>query len=145
MSFTDNQCKKKKSCWFISVFTCIVCKKNVQMDYIDYLEIYSICLGPRSKLHIHSAPILHPFCMAIIVGLAMRTVVEWANYSPNKRRIVNPAEALIIHSDAGQAHSQMSASLMKSWLPHAGTVLQYKDNYQLVKRRMAWEWCLCWR
>ena len=37
--------------------------------------------------------ILHPFCIAIIVGLAMRTVVEWANYSPNKRRIVNPAEA----------------------------------------------------
>ena len=37
--------------------------------------------------------ILHPFCTAIIVGLAMRTVVEWANYSPNKRRIVNPAEA----------------------------------------------------
>ena len=28
----------------------------------------------------------------------------------------------------------MSASLMKSWLPHAGTVLQYKDNFQLVKR-----------
>ena len=23
---------------------------------------------------------------------------------------------------------------MKSWLPHAGTVLQYKDNFQLVKR-----------
>ena len=26
---------------------------------------------------------------------------------------------------------------MKSWLPHAGTVLQYKDNFQLVKRG----WC----
>ena len=61
--------------------------------FFCFLYVNGFSLGPSSKLHIHSAPILHPFCIAIIVGLAMRTVVEWANYSPNKRRIVNPAEA----------------------------------------------------
>ena len=51
------------------------CKVQAEWPRMDVI-VLTLVLGPRSKLHIHSAPILHPFCMAIIVGLAMRTVVE---------------------------------------------------------------------
>ena len=59
--------------------------------YYDDIEITNP-LGSKDQGQ-NCTSILHPFCTAIIVGLAMRTVVEWANYSPNKRSIVNPAEA----------------------------------------------------
>ena len=90
MSF-DFHHLQKPSIGFKSVQGALLYRLHVHISHISH--IYRTKVKTAHPFCIHSAPILHPFCTAIIVGLAMRTVVEWANYSPNKRRIVNPAEA----------------------------------------------------
>ena len=77
----------------------------------------------------HSPPVL--LSTSYYCGLGNENGGRMSQLPPEQKAHCQPCGGLIIHS------TQTSASLMKSWLPHARTILQYKENFQLVKRGMA--------
>ena len=114
-----------------------------------YIYLYIVDVMHSKDQGQNCTSILHPFCThsALLLLWAWQWELLWNEPTTartkgalsTQQRLNNPfwMRVELIH---WQVHS-----LMKSWLPHAGTVLQYKDNFQLVKRGMAWEWFFCWR